>query len=162
MKQESAQFGLRYLLTFTAIVGVLLVLVKHSLPADGLGNNMPQWRELVAVMSVFMVFSTLICLPCVWLALSDGRQFIWLIWLAVAGLAGPFIVFAVVSSVVGRPPKSADVIASIFCFELGAAGTMLLVLMIFRSLGYRLIRPILQSPISQPGQATPNVRSIEL
>ena len=141
IRHESAQFGLRYLLVFTTLVGVLLMMVKQSLPAGRFANSIPL-AETIAVMFVIMVFSTLICLPCVWLALSTGRPLVWLVWLAVVGLAGPPVVVACISAIVSNVPQLARVIATMYCFALGAAGTMLLTLLILRSLGYRLIGTI--------------------
>jgi len=137
-KQESAQFGLRYLLTCTAAVGVLLVLVKHSLPEGSLAFD-TSWGELFGGGFVFVAFSALVCLPSVWLALADERRILWAVWLAVMGIGGPPIVFAALVAMFGPIRYAAEAIASIFSFGLGAGGTTLLVLLVARFLGYRLV-----------------------
>jgi hypothetical protein len=138
-KLESAQFGLRYLMTCTAAVGVLLVLVKHSLPEESMAGGAP-WGEIFGVLCVFMIFSALICLPCVWLALTDERRILWAVWLILVGTGGPPLVFGALVTVLGGGPDAAKVIGGIFLFGLGAGGTTFLVLLIARLMGYRLVR----------------------
>lgn len=139
-KQESAQFGLRYLLAGTAVVGLLLVLVKHSLPKESPAGNVP-WPEIIGGGFVFIAFSAIVCLPCVWLALSDERRVRWAVWLAVGGVGGPLIVFAALAAMFGPIRYAAEAIAAISTFGLGAGGTTLLVLFVVRLLGYRLVGP---------------------
>jgi len=141
-RHESAQFGLRYLMICTAGVGVLLVLVKHTLPADSLGGD-PKWGAIIGAVCVFMVFSALICIPCVWLALSNQRRILWAVWLVIVGFGGPLLVLAALLAMLGT--DIGEVIGGIFLFGLGAGGTTLLVLLIARLMGYRLIRPTMES-----------------
>ena len=147
---ESAQFGLRYLMICTAAVGVLLVLVKHSLPEGSLIGGAP-WGEIIGGVCVFMAFSALICIPCVWLALADQHRIMWGVWLVIVCFAGPPIVFAAIVAMFGAPPDTGEVIGSIFLFGLGAGGTTLLVLLVARLMGYRLIRPTMKPliPVSK-------------
>lgn len=136
-KQESAH-GLRYLFTSTAAVGVLLILVKHSLPEGSPAGDV-LWGEVIGGGFVFMAFSALVCLPCVGLALSDERRILWAVWLAVGGMGGPLIALAALAALFGPVGDAAGAIACIFIFGLGAAGTTLLVLLVARLLGYRLV-----------------------
>jgi len=136
--QNSNQFGLRYLLTGTAAVGVLLVIVKHSLPEGGMTRGAP-WAEILGVLTVFLVFSTLICLPCVWLPLTHERRIMWLVWLAIAGLGGPPSIYAALAAMFGAAPDAGEIIAAIFFYGMGVGGTTFFVLFVARSLGYMLV-----------------------
>lgn len=159
--QESAQFGLRYLMTGTAALGVLLVLVKHSLPEGSLGQAIP-WHEIIGGGCVFMAFCTLICLPCLWLALTDVRRSLCALCLAIVCLGGPLIVSALLVAMYGRGPNAKEAILGIFFFGVGAAGTTLLVLFVVRFLGYRLVPPPIgaQHGVGAQGKSPLDVQTV--
>lgn len=152
---ESAQFGLRYLMICTAAIGVLLVLVKHSLPEGSLAGD-ASWGEIFGAACVFMVFSALICIPCVWLVLSNEHRILWAIWLIIVGFGGPLLVFAALVAMFGAPPATGELIGSTFLFGLGAGGTTLFVLLVARLMGYRLIRPTIESSNRERKEVTEN------
>ncbi len=137
-RQDSTQFGLRYLLACTAAVGVLLVIVKHSLPEEPMTGDAP-WAEILGAICVFMAFSGLIWLPCVWLPLTHERRILWAVWLAIVGIGGPPAVYAGLTVMFGPAPDAVEIITAIFLFGLGVGGTTFLVLLVARFLGYRLV-----------------------
>jgi hypothetical protein len=138
-KMESAQFGLRYLMGCTAGVAVLIVVVQHSIPDEDWDGNIP-WLEVILLGLIFMVFSALICIPCIWAALSDHGRGIGCGVLFLVGVIGTGFVTIAITFVVGGGPDLDEIIRDVFGFGAGAAMTMLFVLLIVRSLGYRLVR----------------------
>ena len=139
----SSQFGLGYLMICTAVVGVLLVIIKHSLPESNSFDGNAPWVQIFGALSVFMLFSAIICLPCAWLAFAEKYRVFSGVWLFIALFLGPLIVFSALDMIFGLPNDMEPVIG-IFSFGLGGGVSTLLVLFIARLLGYRLLRPTIE------------------
>jgi hypothetical protein len=99
-----------------------------------------------------MVFSTVVCLPAVWLALSDRFRGNCLVWLVGVVCLGPLIVMVALAGL-GAARFEGETVVGIFSFGLGVAGTTVLVLLIVRALGYRLIGPNSEPTACQREQA---------
>ena len=119
---------------------MLVLLVKHSLPEEPpelLIDTYPLW----AGVAVFLVFAALICQPAVWLALSARFGGNYLTWFLGVVCLGPLIVTLIFAALFGLGLMDPSFTLGAFTFGLGVAGTTLVVLLITRALGYRLIRP---------------------
>jgi hypothetical protein len=151
----SAQFGVRHVLIGMALVGLLLVLVKYSLPPGSL-DGPTRWFGIIAGGLTFIVFSATISLPCVLLTLGDHRRGLWALTLLLVTACGPLAVCLVL--VVIENVNAYDLVETafaIFAFGLGAAATHILVLLIARAMGYRLVTPgrlVVAQPVSPRDQ----------
>lgn len=141
---ESAQFGVRYLLGCVAGVAVLLVLIRNSLPQSEFSQSIRQRvPEIVAMVCLFVLLSALICLPCVRIVL--GRKLVaWpLVRLIAVMLFGPATIIALMSWLFSRPPPPSEVreiLLSFHLFTAGHAGILMLALLAMRACGLRLTR----------------------
>lgn len=141
--EESLRFGLRYLLILTAVVAVLTAMLRFTFPEVGWPGSGPPWREVLFMMGSFAVFSAVVCLPSVWLALGDARKR----WLPIALLVfsvlfAPPILVAIFTAI--EPAASSDrriIIRGFLYFGLGVFGTTFLTLLMIRLLGHRLVGP---------------------
>jgi hypothetical protein len=138
---RTTQFGMRHLLIGMAVVGLLLVLVRHSLP-PGVVDGPDSWFAIIAGGLTFIGFSAAICLPCVFLALGDRRRGLWALLLVLVIVFGPLLVFAALM-VIDEVEfyEAAEVVQAVFIFGLGTAATLILVLLAVRDIGYRLVSP---------------------
>ena len=137
--EESLQFGLRYLLGWMTGVGLLLVLVRYSVPGTVDRHILQSIPEMLIGSLVYGLISALICLPCVRLALSVRSSLSSLTWLAGVLLIGPPAVVTAIGLTSGWPPRIAELIAIFYSFFSGLAFTILLVLFGMRRLGFRLV-----------------------
>jgi len=153
------QFTVRDLLIGTAVVGMLLVLVKHSLPEGHLSTH-ARWFVVVGTGLVFVAFSAAICLPCIWLTLRDNPNRSWALGLSIVVLGGPPVVFAALVAISAGGPDVAEVIMGIYVFGLGTAATLILVLLIVRAIGYRLICPAAKL-VERPDSDAPDIQTID-
>ena len=105
-EQEAVQFGLRHLLIWTAVISVLVVLIKASLPPE-LTLTVTPWPTIIFAMVVFAVWITLVGVPCIRLALEPQIRGMWIGWLIVTtpddahARAGRFLAIATILAVVG-------------------------------------------------------------
>jgi len=143
---RSGQFGVRYLLTMTGWVAVLLVLVKKTLPTNSFVPSpqwgfpwAPQWGQLITAGLVYAVFSSCLAIPCVWLALSSQHRWFWATSLAIGVLLGSVIVSIFHYSFAGAGPDWWEPFPYILSFGVGlVATTSAALLLLARLCGLRL------------------------
>ncbi len=139
-EQSSAQFGLRYLLMCPVVVSGVIILLQYSLPEDQsrMGPGVRDILEILFGAGVFAAFSMLICIPCIWLALADRRRWLWGIGLGLVWLGGPWCIVPLLKMQYGMP-NTLEPLLHTGSYATGLLATTLLVLFIFRYLGYRLV-----------------------
>jgi hypothetical protein len=150
--RRSTQFGLRHLLIAMAMVGILLVLVKQALPQPYVALDHTGWLVIFACGFVFIVFSAFICLPCVSLALRRNTGRLWTAALLLPVLGGPPLAYIAVRLITEDASEATEVVLGIYAFGLGTATTVMLVLLIARAIGYRLISPadnLVERPVNE-------------
>jgi hypothetical protein len=136
------QFSLRYLMILTAVVAVGMVAARTALagtewePSDG------PWLMVVTMIAIFALFSTAVCVPCVRITLDEeeaaGR---WGGILLLVFFIGPVSTMVAVVVVSGEGfSNSGELLLGIYCFAAGMLLTTVVVLLIMRGLGYRLVR----------------------
>ena len=135
--RQGKQFSLGYLMLGTALVGVLLVLVRNSLPEECDGIRLRELVEIFMFLLIYIGLSSLLCLPCIWITLTERPQIRSSLTLAGTIISGPFIMLAC-TNMIFPGQESAEVIPGVLCYEFGLAGTTLAVLFVLRSLGYRM------------------------
>lgn len=135
---QKKQFSIRYLMLGTAVVAVVLVLVRNSLPGHSVGISLRELMEILMLMLSFIGLSSLLSVPCLWIALTEKPSLRpWLV-LVCAFVAGPFLVL-VCSSMIFGPQVLEESLLGVPCYEVGLTGTLLAGLWVLRSLGYRML-----------------------
>ena len=152
--RPETQFGLRYLLAGPIVVSGVFILLRYSLPQDDsmAGPSLAEILGILFGVAVFMTFSAMICIPCIWLTLADRRRAGAAAVLAVVVLAGPWIALTVLE--MGYGPIGPDVWEAMLvtsAFGAGVSVTTLLLLYVWRQLGYRLVGPRSGGPFADKG-----------
>jgi acetyl esterase len=132
------QFSLGYLMLWTGVVGVLLAIVRNTLPTKNIGAPLAQLTDVAVFLMIYIVLALLLGLPCIWIALTKRPQMFPVLTLAGTITFGPFIAFACTEA--AYPGQSvADFVPGVLCYEVGLTGTTLAVLLVMRFLGYRML-----------------------
>ncbi|NLS98149.1 MAG: hypothetical protein GXX96_38960 [Planctomycetaceae bacterium] len=152
--RPETQFGLRYLLAGPVVVSGIFILLRYSLPQDDsmVGPSLAEILGMLFGVAVFITFSAMICIPCIWLTLADRRRAGAAVLLAVVVLAGPWIALTVLE--MGYGPIGPDVWEAMLVtssFGAGVSATTLLLLYVWRQLGYRLVGPRSGNPFVDKG-----------
>jgi len=139
-QSRSGQFGVRYLLTMTGCVAVLLVLVKLTIPTDYARASWPPWGQFITGGLVYVVFSGCLAIPCVWLALSSQNRSFWASSLAVVLVLGPVIASVIIQYAFGGAAADFwELVFYILSFAVGLVATTSAVLLVLgRLCGFRL------------------------
>lgn len=135
---QGRQFSVGYLMLWTAMIGVLLVLVRNSLPEAREGIPPRDLVSIVMFLLIYVGLSSLLCMPCIWITLAERPQIRSALTLAGAIVAGPFVIL-VCTNMIFPGQQIAEVVPSVLCYELGLAGTTLAMLFVLRLLGYRML-----------------------
>jgi hypothetical protein len=140
-EQGSAQFGLRYLLMCPVVLSGVIILLQYSLPRDEhpLVGSFVGILEVLFVVAFFMVFAALICSPCIWLVLTEKRRWPWALWLGMVWVGGPWGISTTLAWRFSSSFGTWESLLNIYSFGSGLMVTTLLVLFVFRNLGYRLV-----------------------
>ena len=135
---------------WTALVGVLLVLVRNVLPdhADG-GFTLGELLEIVMAILLYIGLSSLLCIPCVWIALAERPHIGSMLLLAGALIVCPFLT-QVCTSMIFHQGLDDDVLIGVTSYEVGLTVTTLAALLVLRLLGYRLLVVVPQSILNSP------------
>ena len=134
---EGKQFSVGYLLLWTTLAGLLQFLVRNTLPEHSERISPRQLVEIVMAILVYIGLSSLLCIPCVWIMLSERPQRGPVLLLAGALMAGPFLMLVFTNLIFGRL-HTGELLVGVTCYEIGLSGTTLAVLLVLRFLGYRL------------------------
>lgn len=133
------QFSVGYLMLWTTLVGVLLVIVRNVLPERSEGGlSSSDLVDIVMLILVYIGLSSLLCIPCVWIALPERPHIGASMVLCGAFIAGPLLSLFFTIMIVGRSDVG-QLLTGVAYFEAGLTGTTLAVLLVLRSLGYRVL-----------------------
>jgi|GEM_PF-3390408 hypothetical protein len=133
---QQKQFGVGYLMILTALFAILLVVVQSSMPHGHQFLSIGEILETCVYLIIYIAVSSLLSIPCVWIALSERKKTPSLVTLAATITVAPFLLFGLTKMLAGQVDSEA--IFSIFCYEIGLTGTTLATLVIFRLLGYQV------------------------
>jgi len=87
---------------------------------------------------VYTGLSSLLSIPSVWIAPTEWPHLSASLLLAGALIAGPFLVLVGTNIIFGEQ-GTGEMLSGVTCYEVGLTGTTLTVLLILRSLGYRML-----------------------
>jgi acetyl esterase len=135
---QGKQFSIGYLMLWMAFISVLLVIVRNSFPTQSEGVPLRILIEVATFLLIYIVLSSLLCLPCIWIALIERPRIYCALTLVATIIFGPFVVFVTTNSLLpGQDPI--ELVLGVLCYEIGFAGTTLGVLFAVRFLGYRML-----------------------
>jgi hypothetical protein len=133
------QFNLQHLFLATFLWAVALAPLRHVLPPGPIGH-LPHDPELPVLLPAVIVCNLLVTVPCIWGALVLRRSMAPLAvgWLFYCGLltCGEFAVL----SAIFRHSPNAEAGFRIFVVNLYQCATVFGTLLIYRALGFRLVR----------------------
>jgi len=135
---RSRQFSLGYLMLWTALVGVLLVIVRESLPRESGGVRMREIVEIALATICYVVLSSLLSMPCLWLVLAKQRSWSALVALGCTLVGGPVFIL-ICSSMIFVRQLPDEILPGVACYEVGLTGTSIVVLLVLRLTGYRMV-----------------------
>jgi hypothetical protein len=139
-QRNSGRFSIRYLLAATAAIGFIIALVNAASVEGTVGGSLVLWLLGLLLMLLVAIFAATLCLPCIWLILSERRSTITvaancsiLIW-----LGGPLLVLLILA---GAGPDSNAIIflLVLYAFVFAAGGGTAAGMLILRGLEYRLL-----------------------
>ncbi len=136
--KQGRQFSIGYLMLWTGLVCVLLVLVRNTFPTETVTIGARDLMDTGFYLIIFILFSSLLSLPCIWIALTKRPQILSVLTLVGTIIVGPFIILVVTYM---RFPvvRFSEVVSGVFCYGIGFAGTTLAVLFVLQYLGYRML-----------------------
>ncbi len=87
---KDSQFGLKQLLVWMLILGIVMGIARAVLPRDVLQGNRVGARETLAIVLTLLVFNSLLAWPMIWATL---RSRLLLVWIPIAVVCGIIITF---------------------------------------------------------------------
>ena len=140
VEQGPWQFTLQHLLLATFLLAVALAPIRKVLPPGPVVRFPPGLGELFVDLAIVLVSDLLISVPCTWGALYISRAAT-LSLLSIGALS--VVALLVLSAIFGLPfHPAAGLLLCIACQGVTVFGTLL----IYRALGFRLVRAALQKP----------------
>lgn len=135
------QFSIRYLLSSTAVAALIVGLFRMAVPTGDISSLLFLSGAVLLNMVVFTVFSVSVCLPCLWLILSErqSRHGAAAITLFLLWVGGPFFILMLDAVFLTGTIPASEFLPPLYCFGLGAILLMVLGLGLLRMLGYRLM-----------------------
>jgi hypothetical protein len=142
------QFHLRHVLLGMVFLSLALAPARFVLPSGEI-ERIHIERELWVLIPAAAICNLLITVPCIWGAFMKARYLapLSLVWLAYCGVLSG-IELGVLTMFLG-PPGEPDAIAMIFVFNATQCAVVLGTLLIFRALGFRLLRATKKRPAPQ-------------
>ncbi|NLS94096.1 MAG: hypothetical protein GXX96_18200 [Planctomycetaceae bacterium] len=132
--RRDLQFGIRQMMAWTAVVAVFLSLAKTLIPS-GFFERSPR-AEMITIVAILVVFSSLAAWPMIWAAFVRSRMFIWcVVAVACSAILCMAEVWAFETAV--KPGVNVATIVAMHLVQLVAVGGSLLVV---RLNGIRLVR----------------------
>ena len=116
---QGKQFSIRYLMLWTGFVSVLLVVVRNSFPTESEGVPLRVLTEVATFLLIYVVLSSLLCLPCIWIALIERPRIYSALTLAATITFGPFVVF-VTTNLVFPGQEAIELVPGVLCYEIGS------------------------------------------
>jgi hypothetical protein len=135
---RESQFSVGYLMLWMALVGLLLVVVRNSLPDTN--ENIPQ-RELGGILLVILAYiglSALLCVPCIWIVLGAKNARSAALLLVGLLLIAPWVMLHV-GKAAFPPFRTSDLLVGTAIYSAGLTTTTLGVAIVWWMLGYRYI-----------------------
>lgn len=134
---EASQFGIRHLLTVTAVAAVLIVLGQNTFPQEDFRGGTP-WLMITYFIAIYMLLSCLICLLSVATVFDQRRR-----WLNSVLLVGTVLIGAAIAAFIlwsSFSEFSYDLSGNIFnsiAYSASLAITLVTVLTAFLVAGYK-------------------------
>lgn len=134
----SSKFSIGFIMASTSAAAVIIATVHSTLLGSKSVGAPPFW--IVAGAIVYLAFSMVTYLPCVWIALASRFRLTTLILLiAVLLVLTPAVLTFMHNYVVKLSPHAVN---QFYAFSMGQVISSMLVLQIYRWFGFRLIRPV--------------------
>jgi hypothetical protein len=149
--QDDRQFRLWHLLGAMALVSLALAPFREFLPRQGSGY-LHFDQASILVIEVTILGNLIMTVPCVWLAYAPTRAMIWLLigWLFY-GAVLTTVEFNGLQRALSHDRSLSDAIL-LYVIHLSQCAAVLAAMLIFRALGFRLVRtPAIQPP--SPGDS---------
>jgi len=149
-KRDNQSFAIRDLMIGTGLLAVTFALGRQMIPGEIpslqkilQGSNLDQ-PDMFFILAVFGVFSLIVKLPCIWIALATQKERMVrhaVVWMVISGAMG-FLELFTLSEVIGPPsPREyLEVMLYLVLSHMAMAGVIMGVLFLLRYFGYRLER----------------------
>ncbi len=134
---QGKQFSVGYLMLCTAIIAVLLVIVRSALPKQSADIPVRQLTEIFLAILVYVSLSCLLTIPCVWIVLSETIPVHSLMIGLITFVVGPVVALVLTMMIFGRQDAD-EFFQGVLCYECGLTVTTGATLFILRCAGYRL------------------------
>lgn len=132
------QYSLGYLMFWTTLVGVLLAVVRNSLPDAEMIGPLSGVIQISLVLVTYACWSAFLCVPAVWIVLGQAQRLPASVLLVAAIAVGPVAVYYFGYAAMRRPPLPLVMQIS-YSYAAGLVATTLAVLLVLRRLDYRFI-----------------------
>lgn len=131
--------SMRYLLMLTFGSAIVVVAAQKAVAGIESSGTFPNITQVAAITSLMAAVSTLICLPCVRLALGKERSPLHLFWLILALVGCPLVIVGLMSGLFGPAPDAQVILIGFHLYALGLAGATLGGLRVAHQLGLKLV-----------------------